>query len=417
MISANVIVAGMRPLSFIALLLMLAPSTALAQSDQDWKICRAEDADAALPACTRLIETANLDPKDRSAALTGRATAYARKCDFDHAIADADEAIKLDPKNSNAFMRRGASYAGKGYHDRAFADADRAIELDPNNFEAHCNRAGLFGLKGDYDRALTEINKAIEINPEFACAYISRANIHLHTGNFEQAVADASSAIEIDPKHAVGYDIRSYAYYRMHDYVRTISDATKAIEINPALAGPYAKRGAAYWLKTDLDSAIADYTKAAELEPKRRWPLQQLGLPRFAKGDFKAAADDLSRALQIRSDPSTVLFRYLARAHAGEREAAETELAEIARSATIQIRVWPCAVTELYLGKRSPEDMLAAARTVSARCTTQFFVGEWHALRSQSAEARAALSRAVEICPEGSVDYKAASAELARLQP
>src|SRR5216684_4899573 len=138
----------MRTLS-IALLFIFAPCAALAQSDQDWKSCNAEEADIVIPACTRLIETEKLDPKDRSAALSSRATAYWRKHDYDRAIADADKAIELNPKNSNAYMRRGASYGNKGDYDRAFADENKAIELDPRNFKAYSNRGAYYTSQRD----------------------------------------------------------------------------------------------------------------------------------------------------------------------------------------------------------------------------------------------------------------------------
>src|SRR5712664_993699 len=87
--------AGAVKSPLIALLLMSMPSVALAQSDQDWKSCNAEDADAALSACTRLIKTEKLDPEKRSTALSSRAAAYWRKHDYDRAVADADKAIEL----------------------------------------------------------------------------------------------------------------------------------------------------------------------------------------------------------------------------------------------------------------------------------------------------------------------------------
>jgi tetratricopeptide (TPR) repeat protein len=47
-----------------------------------------------------------------------------RQGDYARAIADYDEAIRLDPKNFGAYYRRGA-YANKGELDRAIADSDR----------------------------------------------------------------------------------------------------------------------------------------------------------------------------------------------------------------------------------------------------------------------------------------------------
>lgn len=89
-------------LLLIALVWILAPCAALAQSDQDWKLCEAEDADAAIPACTRLLETGKLDDKSRVVAFTNRATAYWRKFDFDQAIVDANGTIEIDAQYAPA---------------------------------------------------------------------------------------------------------------------------------------------------------------------------------------------------------------------------------------------------------------------------------------------------------------------------
>ena len=259
-----------------------------------------------------------------------------------------------------------------------------------------------------------DYTKAIEINPKFAESYVGRANIYTRTGDFDRAIADATKAIEIDPKNRDAHDNRGLAYGRKGDYDHAIADSTTVIEIDPKNSHAYGVRGNAYEGKGDYDLAIADYAKLIEIEPKNFGGARALGLLRFAKGDFEGASADLLHALELRDDIYAMLFRYLARAHAGEREAAEAELAQNARRS--KVKVWPYAFIELYLGKRSPDAMLAAAVKVSDRCLTQFHVGEWHALRSQSTEATTALSMVVEICSKGSVEYRAAIAELARLK-
>ena len=90
--------------SSIAFLLIWAPCAALAQSDRDWKLCDAEDADAALAACTRLIETGKLDPDKRAVAHDNRGVAYWRKKDLARAITEYDEAIRIDPKYARAYI-------------------------------------------------------------------------------------------------------------------------------------------------------------------------------------------------------------------------------------------------------------------------------------------------------------------------
>src|SRR5262249_41784894 len=69
-----------------------------------------------------------------------RAAIYALRGDAGHAIADADEAIRLDPKNAFAFNIRGKAYFDKGQYALAIIDYDQAIRLDPLLSEARQNR-------------------------------------------------------------------------------------------------------------------------------------------------------------------------------------------------------------------------------------------------------------------------------------
>ena len=56
------------------------------------------------------------------------------------AIADFDEAIKLDPNDATAYNNRGSAKEKLGDYASASADFDQAIKLDPNNATAHIQR-------------------------------------------------------------------------------------------------------------------------------------------------------------------------------------------------------------------------------------------------------------------------------------
>ena len=95
------------------------------------------------------------------------ALAYAKKGQFDLAIANCDEAIRLDPQYAPAFCNRGAFYCQKSDGDHAIADFDQAIRLDPKEATAFYNRGNLYKKKGDYNRAITDYNEAIQLDPHY----------------------------------------------------------------------------------------------------------------------------------------------------------------------------------------------------------------------------------------------------------
>lgn len=50
---------------------------------------------------------------------------------YDRAIADFNEAIRIDPQSAFAYFSRGNAYSDNGDYDRAFADYDESLQLRP----------------------------------------------------------------------------------------------------------------------------------------------------------------------------------------------------------------------------------------------------------------------------------------------
>jgi tetratricopeptide (TPR) repeat protein len=93
-----------------------------------------------------------------------RGIAYGNKGDNDHALADYNEAIRLDPKNAVPFLYRGIAYGKKGDKDRALADFNEAIRLDPNNADALWIRGNLRVRLNDTG-GNADMAKAEQVNP------------------------------------------------------------------------------------------------------------------------------------------------------------------------------------------------------------------------------------------------------------
>ena len=114
------------------------------------------------------------------------------------AIADESEAIKLDPLEPEYFDNRGLSYAENGDYDRAIADYNEAIRLKPQaNFLT--DRGDSYHFKRDYDRAIADYDRAIALNPGFYLAYNNRGAAYDKKGNLDHAIADYEQALRINP--------------------------------------------------------------------------------------------------------------------------------------------------------------------------------------------------------------------------
>jgi tetratricopeptide (TPR) repeat protein len=131
-----------------------------------------------------------------------RGSAYATKMDYDHAIEDFDQAIRLHPQDAVAFNSRGHAYQVKGDLDRSIADYTEAIRLDPGYIFALNNRGVAYQAKRDYDRAIIDHNEAIRLDPSFPFAYYSRGRAYQAKHDIDRAIADYDQAIRLRPNYA-----------------------------------------------------------------------------------------------------------------------------------------------------------------------------------------------------------------------
>jgi tetratricopeptide (TPR) repeat protein len=199
--------------------------------------------------------------------LLDRGILFASRGDFEMAIADFTEAIKLDGKSAAAYYNRGNTYIDKEDYDRAIADLNQALRLDPSFVRAYNELGFAYAHKGEYDRAMANYNQAIKLNPNYVVAYSNRGCMYIDKGDYDRAIADFNQAIRLDPNYAMAYHNRGIAYRQKGDYDRAIADYSQVIRLDPNNAAAYHNRGVAYIIKGNFDRAIADFQAALKINP------------------------------------------------------------------------------------------------------------------------------------------------------
>jgi lipoprotein NlpI len=257
-----------------------------------------------------------------------------------------------------------------------------------------------------------EIESGKHRGPALAQRYYNRGVGYYQKEDSDRAIADFSEAIRLDPALGPAFVNRSSAYLDKDDADRAIADLTEAIRLNPKRAVAFYNRGIAHVVRSDIDRAFTDFNEAIRLDStdidRYRWR----GNVNFYKGDYDAAASDLARVvLQSPDDAYAVLWLFISRSHANKQSKMELEVT----AAALDQAAWPYAAVELFLGRRTPELVLAAARKPDERCEAQFYIGVWHVFRGDRAAARPPLGEVVDACSKKSMEYHGAQAELKRL--
>jgi tetratricopeptide (TPR) repeat protein len=210
-----------------------------------------------------------LDPA-YAIAYHNRGIAYFGKADYDHAITDYDQAIRLDPKHAD-YVRRGVAYSWKGDYDRAIGDFDHAIGVNPKDFSAYRGRGGSYYNKGDYDRAVADFNQAILLFPKDGSAYSSRGWVFFKKGDKDRALADLNEAVRLQQWDATVRERRGHVLLALGDAKGALDDFNEALRRKADVISSLWGRGQVYEQQGLRSLALADYKKAVEIKPVSRW--------------------------------------------------------------------------------------------------------------------------------------------------
>jgi len=102
------------------------------QNDSD--VCFKSSGQEAIAACTRRITQA----KGNNLAIVyhSRGYEYLQLRQFDKAIADFTQSIRVNPSYLDPYVNRCLAYRGSGEFEKAAADANSALRLDPKDSDA-----------------------------------------------------------------------------------------------------------------------------------------------------------------------------------------------------------------------------------------------------------------------------------------
>jgi tetratricopeptide (TPR) repeat protein len=186
---------------------------------------------------------------DRAIPIGTRSAAYGRKNDWGHAIADINEAMRLNPTRQYR-MARQATYDLASKPELAMPDVEELVRLDPKDAEAWTKRCLIRARVGRTDEALADCNHAIELNPHEGDGFAYRAFIYLKLKQFDKAIVDYNAALKVagyvegGPVVAPEYLYeRGVARLRSGDGLGGAGDMAAAKAVKPELVEYYRRYG------------------------------------------------------------------------------------------------------------------------------------------------------------------------------
>jgi len=249
-----------------------------------------------------------------------RALVHLQRQELDTAIAGFSESIRLDPGLAAAYRDRGLAWDAKRfYFEKALADLSEAIRLEPENYSLVMSRAKVCSARGRHNQAMADFAWLLQKRPADPAIFVARGEELMHDLQNDAALADLTKALELDPTAAQALVVRAKIWKGRLDYARAIDDYSEATR--RATDDPVPRRELAWLLATCLDQtfrdgprAVQEGTMACELTHwKSHECLDVLAAACAEAGDFASAVKWESRAAGLLPKGNKALLRvYLA---------------------------------------------------------------------------------------------------------
>jgi len=165
----------------------------------------------------------------------------------DVVIAACTAVINDEPESAiraRAYFNRGNAWLLKGDNDRGIADYTEAIRLDPKNAEAFNNRCWARGVLAEQlEQALEDCETSLTLRPSDPRILDSRALVHLKRHDFKKAIADYDAVLKMNPKNADSFYGRGLAKQKMGDTAGGNADIAAATSMDGKLAERFSSYG------------------------------------------------------------------------------------------------------------------------------------------------------------------------------
>lgn len=227
---------------------------------------------------------------------------YSDQGQYRDAIASFDNSLRLDSSAHNA----SGVFAGRAYANlclaeigRAVADAGEAIKLDPKQSYNYCTRAEAYSALGEFDKGFLDAKKAIELDSKFPGAYQARASLYLAKGDCERSYTDALKVLSLNNKYWRATEYLIAIKLIKGDTVGALKAADQLIAQFPDAAVGYADKASCYFCMGDLEQAAKLADKALALQPESQRAMQTRAFVAARLGDEKKALDILDRGEKL----------------------------------------------------------------------------------------------------------------------
>ncbi|MDZ7606756.1 MAG: tetratricopeptide repeat protein [Cyclobacteriaceae bacterium] len=216
------------------------------------------------------LEKLSAEPNpDASKYLLTRAKSYTSLNDFVLASSDFEKVFEISKSNAPAYFERARFYVNTRNFDNALSDINQAVKLNSGKADYFSLRAQIRLAYGNpepgserYRAVLNDMTSSVQLEPKNHQFLMQRSEFLSAMGENEQAIKDYDQVISISPKTAEAYSNRGVLKMNNMEYSSAAFDLTRSILLNPDNEKNYRLRGLCYTNMNNMRDAVQDFSKS-----------------------------------------------------------------------------------------------------------------------------------------------------------
>ncbi|HUG66887.1 MAG TPA: protein kinase [Pirellulaceae bacterium] len=312
--------------------------------------------------------------------------------DLKRALAHVSRAIELDPTRPRAFGTRARIYMAERDYERALSDINEAIRLNPKDgswFPPHLRRAQIYNATEQFEKARADLLLAEQRlrpgHPVYANLLEHRGRMHLGLRDYASAENDYSRGIALRPLLPFLYEQRSIPRFHLEKYDESLKDIKTSCELWPGNGFPLFRipsRLVATCPDEDYREGLLALAKDVMKECRRPndWSMYADLLTACGRYDDAEIAYERTLDLELHDNLSLHLYRFaLLQAWRGNGDGARRtcgnlldRFAGTADPTIAHFAAWTCSLMPEAVGNYQGSLALAATATGAQPENNQF---------------------------------------------
>lgn len=252
---------------------------------------------------------------------------------YDTAILECKQSMKLDPKGHLPHVILGQIYANQGKMPEAAREFERAVALKPDSFRSWMD-LGLANAKlNKIDDAIKAYTKASELKDKDPMPHMNLGVLFDSKGDFKKAIDEGNLAVKLDGSK------NPLILMNLGNIYADAKEDDKAIEAYKGSLrldrSPLAHCGLGwvYERKGDLTAAVKEQKIAMKMAPEYPRPVYRHASILAAQGKVKEAEVEYKRALNLKAKDPMAIVEYSNFLKSQNREAEAKKLLQSAQIA------------------------------------------------------------------------------------